>query len=75
MFFELFQSDILVAIGALPRLAAAVILMLHQLVATDRELAVHTLLGASHAELGMLLHQRFLAFEFIAVLTFNLYFG
>ena len=51
MFFELFQRDILVAIGALPRLAAAVILMFHQLVATDRELAVHTLLGSSHAEL------------------------
>ena len=74
MFFELFQSDILVAIGALPRLASAVVLMLHQLVPGDRELAEQALFRASQAELRVLLHQRFLAFEFEAVLTFNLYF-
>jgi len=51
MFFELFQRDILVAIGALPRLAAAVILMFHHLVSTDRELAIQALLRSSQAEL------------------------
>ena len=74
MFFELFQCDVLVAIGALPRLASAVVLVLHQLVPTDRELTIQALLGASHAEICMLLHQGFLAFEVLTVLTFHLYF-
>ena len=74
MFFELFQCDVLVAIGALPRLTSAIVLVLHQLVPTDRKLAVQTLLGTSRAEICMLPHQGFLAFEVLTVLTFHLYF-
>ena len=74
MFFELFKCYVLVAIRALPRLASAVVLVLHQLVPADRKLAIQALLGTSHAEICMLIHQGFLAFEVLTVLTFHLYF-
>ena len=66
------QSDILIAVWALSRLASAIFLVLHKLVARNGKLAVIALLRFRKTELGVFLNKLFLTFELVTVLTFDL---